>query len=192
MQFMGKWLGLAAALTMGTMALAQDGKSKPWWGVDVGFYHPTSNEISDRFGDTLFRLGIRPFEDRITKDWKFAVDFTVLTARKRGDRLLAIPLTFGFTRSFGNPEGSAIPFVQFGVGPAFYDYSITRDAPVETNGTTTERVKDSRWGGNANIEVGVMFNRRFSVSVRGDWYTKTDDFDFSGVSLSLSYAAFKW
>lgn len=183
------WGAGFALLGLAVPALGQS-RHKTWWGVDVGFYRPTSGEIRDAFGDSLFRFGLRPFENRITKDWKFAVDVTILSARSGDDRLLAIPLTFGFTRSFGNPEDTAIPFVQVAAGPAYYDYAIGRD--VEAEGTTTERVKDRKWGSNVNLEAGVMFNRRFSVSVRGDWYSKTDDFDFSGVSLTLSYAAFRW
>lgn len=180
---------LAAVLGLPASSSAQ-AHGKTWWGVDIGFYRPNSGEIRDAFGDSLFRFGLRPFENRITKDWKFAVDVNILSARSGDDRLLAIPLTVGFTRSFGNPEDAAIPFVQIAAGPTYYDYSIGREVEVQGNGT--EQVKGSKWGSNVNLEAGVMFNRRFSVSVRGDWYSKTDDFDFSGVSFTLSYAAFRW
>ncbi len=181
-------MGVLAALAASAMGQS---RNPTWWGVDLGVYRPNASEIRDAFGDTLFRFGLRPFENKITRDWKFTVDVNILSARRGDDRLLAIPLTFGFTRSFGNPEDAAIPFVQVAAGPAYFDYSIERDAP-ETQGKSTVQVKDRRWGSNVNAEFGVMFNRRLCLSLRGDWYSKADDFDFSGVSLTLSYAAFRW
>ena len=162
---------------------ADDGHHKRWWGVSFGVFVPNSGEIRDRFSDVFFRFGITPFEDRISEKWKFAADFNAVLASKNGNHMLAMPVTFGLARSFGSPEARAIPFVQFGVGPALFDYSIARGA---------ERFKATRVGGNANVEAGVLLDRRMAVTARADFYTRTDDFDFSGISLTVAYAVFRW
>ena len=174
-------------LSWAVASFAQD-REKPWWGLDLGVFRPSSGEISDKFGQNLFRIGFRPFTNRISEKWKLIYDFSIISASDSGERMLVIPLTVGFTRSFGDPEGDFIPFVQFGVGPAYYDYSLTRT----TFGPVTERFKTRRVGGNANLEVGAMFSKRFALVARGDWFTKADDFDFSGISITLSWAILRF
>jgi hypothetical protein len=182
---MRKWLSVGLVLVAGLSSAlgADDNDRKKWWGLSVGVFLPSSGEIQDRFDDVFFRVGISPFEDRISDRWKFAVDFNALFANKNGNRLFVAPVTVGFARSFGSPEARSIPFVQFGVGPAYYDYSIARGSG---------RVSTRRVGGNANVEAGILFDRRFALTGRADFYTKTDDFDFSGFSVTLAYAAFRW
>lgn len=168
---------------------------KNWWGLDVGAYFPTSSEIRDVFGDAMLRVGIRPFERRISDKWKFIVDVNALAARKHGSKLFIMPITFGFTRSFGSPDSNSIPFVQVAAGPAYYDYTIYRSTEISDmgdKGSDTERISKKRFGANANIEAGILLNHRFAIIARGDFYSKADDFDFSGISLTLSYAAFRW
>lgn len=166
---------------------AQD-REKPWWGLDLGVFRPTSGEISDKFGENLFRIGFRPFTNRISEKWRLIYDFSVISASDSGERMLLIPLTVGFTRSFGDPEGDMIPFIQFGAGPAYLDYNLTRT----TAGPVTERFKTSRVGGNANLELGVLISKRFALVGRGDWFTDADGFDFSGISLTLSWAILRF
>lgn len=190
------WItSLALAAGVSAAFASTDEDRKKWWGVDVGAYFPTQSEIRDAFGDTLMRFGVRPFERRISDKWKFIVDVHALSARKDGNKLFAMPVTFGLTRSFGNPESKAIPFVQVAAGPAYYDYTIYRDVEVSAEGgkkVERERISKKRFGGNANFEVGMLFDHRFALVARADVYTKSDDFDFSGISLTLSYAAFRW
>jgi hypothetical protein len=187
MQRMGKRALALLALFVGcSSAFAEDSASrdrKRWWGFDVGFFRPNSSEIRNAFDDYMIRFGFRPFEDRISEKWRVIFDFTVLAADRNDNRLLAIPVTVGVTRSLGSPESDLIPFVQAGIGPAYYDYSIVRG---------TERISTKRVGGNANLELGVLMSRRLAIVGRADFYTETDDFDFSGVSLTVSWAAFRW
>jgi hypothetical protein len=181
---MKKWIcvGLLGLLGATSSQAAYD-QHKRWWGLNVGVFIPNSGEIRDKFSDVFFRVGVSPFSDRISEKWKFAVDFNAVIANKNGNHMLVAPVTFGFARSFGSPEARAIPFVQFGVGPAFYDYDISRGS---------ERFDTTRVGGNANVEAGVLLDRRFAVTGRADFYTKTDDFDFSGISVTVAYAVFRW
>ena len=183
---MRKLFGVALSLLAvsgAVLAAEQNQDRRKWWGVSFGVFLPNSGEIQDRFDDVFFRVGISPFEDRISDRWKFAYDLNVMYANKNGNRLLVVPLTFGFTRSFGDPEARSVPFVQFGVGPAYFDYSIARGE---------DRIKSSRIGGTANVEAGILFDKRFAITGRADFYTKTDDFDFSGISFTVAYAAFRW
>lgn len=184
---------LAASISTALSATIDDRKN--WWGVDVGAYFPSSSEIRDIFGGALLRVGVRPFEQRVSDKWKFIVDVNALAARKHGSKLFVMPVTFGFTRSFGDPESKSIPFVQVAAGPAYYDYTILRNMEVEAEGgkgSSTERISKKRFGANANVELGMLFDQRLAVVLRGDFYTKADDLDFNGFSLTLSYAAFRW
>lgn len=184
---------LAAVFSTAFAAVGQDRRA--WWGLDVGGYFPTNGEMRDIFGDVLLRVGVRPFEQRISDKWKFIVDVNALSARKNGSKLFLMPVTFGFTRSFGSPESRTIPFVQVAAGPAYYDYSINREVEITAEGgkgSETERFSKKRFGANANIEAGVLIDKRFALVARADFYTKADDFDFNGISLTFSYAAFRW
>ena len=178
---MKRWTFLAVIGLSAASSFAADNKS--WWGASVGAFFPNSGEMRDMFGSAFVRFGIGPFEKRISERWRSTFDFAILGANKDGNRIFALPLTFGVTRSFGNPNSRSIPFVQVCAGPAFFDYDLGRGS---------ERFKTSRVGGNANVELGILFDRRFAITLRGDFYTKTDDFDFSGTSITFAYAAFRW
>src|SRR5215216_181721 len=124
---MKKWVCVGLLALLGAAStLAADDHHKRWWGLSLGAFIPNSGEIKDRFDDVFFRVGISPFDDRISDKWKFAVDFNAIIANKHGNHMLVAPVTVGLARSFGSPEARAIPFVQFGIGPALFDYDIAR------------------------------------------------------------------
>lgn len=191
---MKRLLGVVLAGVLVGGAVAQDSQSGSegqsqrrgsWWAIDGGVFFPSSSEIRDRFGDTLVRVGVRPFEAKIRENWTFTTDVTVLSARGGFSRLFALPVTAGFTRAFARKEEDIVPVVTVATGPAYYDYSILRADPVLP---VLNRVSTRRLGWNAHVETAFIVNQRLAVALRYDWYSKTDDFDFSGFSVGLSYA----
>jgi hypothetical protein len=52
--------------------------------------------------------------------------------------------------------------------------------------------RDSKIGWNANVEVGALLGRKLAITGRYDLYSKSDGFDFSGFSVSVNLALFRW
>ena len=164
-------------------------RERPWWGVDVGAYFPTDGEIRDRFGTALFRLGFRPFEPKRTGKWRIVTDLTVISASKFGNHMLLIPWTVGVMSTFGEPDKWPASFVSVGVVPAYMDYAIDR---LSSDQTTLIRFSAQKFGASAHVEAGVLLQPRLSVTGRYDWFSQSDDFDFSGFSLTVAYALWRW
>src|SRR5689334_17105456 len=98
---MRKGIAIALVGLIGvTSAFAAAEHKKKWWGLSLGVFLPNSGEIKDRFSDVFFRVGVAPFEDRLTSKWRFIVDLNTIFANKDGNHLFAAPLTVGFTRAF--------------------------------------------------------------------------------------------
>jgi hypothetical protein len=187
-----RWCFVAAATTLFALpGLGQekDESEKPWWGLDVGVYFPTDGEIQDRFGNAFLRFGIRPFETKRLGKWRVITDATVLAASKDGSRLLAIPVTIGVLSTFGKPDTYPLTFVTAGAGPAYYNYAIDR---LSDDQLSVNRISFSGFGFNAHAELGVMLQERLSVTGRYDWFSASNDFDFSGFSLTVAFAVFRW
>ncbi len=188
-------LSLLVAPSLGLCDPAQD-QEKPrdpkenrrhWWGLDVGAFFPTDGDIRDRFGGSMLRIGLRPFDPK-SGNWRFVTDVTILSGRRGDNRLLAVPLTFGFLKSFGNEDDETRTFVMIGAGPVYYDYAIER---LTNGGTTVTRIKERTFGTAAHVDAGIVFGNRFSITGRYDWMSRSRGFDFSGFSLTFSFALFR-
>ncbi len=180
--------GLALrALGQGSDQEQEEPKKKRWWAIDAGVYRPTSEEIRDRFGDYLFRVGVRPFGNELIGSGKPFIDATILTARQGSSHLFVLPVTLGFITSTGDENDDTISFASVGVGPAYYNYKIKRLV-----GSTIVTIKESTFGWSAHAEIGIRIQKRLTITGRYDWFSESNDFDFSGFSLNLSYAAFRW
>lgn len=166
-------------------AMVQGGK---WWALDAGAYLPVDAKVRERFGSTLFRFGLRPYQSRAVGKFKSKFDTTFITAYDRGDHILAIPVTFGFTGSSGTEQEKQIWFWGVGAGPAYFHYQIDRH--TGPNQITTYEGSSFGWG--AHGEVGVTLDNRTTFTLRYDWLSKQDIFDFSGVSFGVSMRLFKW
>ncbi len=176
-------LAVAAAIaTLAASAVAGDSNDR-WFGLQGGAYFFRSAELQDRFGNPLASIGIQPFTAKIGRDWQVIGDVHFLTASRNGNRLLAIPLTASVSKKLGNPNDRVLPVLRFGIGPSYYDYSIER---------TSGRVKDRTWGWNSNIGLDFVFDKRMALSFRYDQYSKTDDLDFSGLTISLTFGLIKF
>lgn len=176
---------VAALAAVSSSAFAQNQKD-PNWGVSVGYYIPTSGEIRDQFGDALLRYGISPISNKYSKNWAVTPDVSILSASRDGSRAFVLPLSLNLTKGFDQGNGTKT-FVSFGAGPAYFDYRLYR-----TVGLNVVEYKDKTVGWNANVEFGLLVNRRLSIEARYDVFEEQDGFDLSGWSISANYALFRW
>ena len=160
-------------------------------GVDLGLFMPTDSDVKDVYGKSWFRVGLTPLSFQQPGNWRFTFDLgflkrsrsTFVPEGKGGsfidDDVTLIPLTFGVTRSFSeNPD--FLPYVALRAGP--YYGNVNSDS---------FGVDKSGFGLNANAALGVSFSRRFYIEARYDWYSKFDDIDFSGFSISAGVKLFE-
>src|SRR5689334_18324196 len=80
-------------------------------GIEAGAYRPNSGLLRDRFGETIFRLGITPVMIKRQKDWVPSFEIGFMGASGNGDRFSLYPLTVGVQKSFGDPDQSTVPFI---------------------------------------------------------------------------------
>jgi hypothetical protein len=160
-------------------------KEKPLWGINLGAYFPVDSDISDLFGNALPRFGFSPVDRKFDKKFDIVTDVNILFANSDEARLFVLPVTVGVV--FGTGDQKSKGFVAVNAGPAYYDYVLFR-----FNGTGFDRFDARKIGWNANVEVGLLLNNRFSITGRYDWFNKSDDFDFSGFSLNLNYTFIRW
>jgi hypothetical protein len=160
-------------------------------GVDLGIFMPTDGDVQDVYGSSWFRVGVTPLSFQSPGPWRFTFDLGFL---KRSNDLLVpdgkggtvlsndvtlIPLTFGVTRSFSE-NTDFLPYIAFRVGP--YYVNVDSDS---------FGVDKSGFGVNANAAFGVSFSRRFYIEARYDWFSKFEDIDFSGFSISAGIKLFE-
>jgi hypothetical protein len=164
----------------------KDGGSRNYLGVRGGLYLPTDSEIKDIFGSSIFVVGLS-FDDftRQADKWRLTVDFDFITGKKDGNKFFAAPVTASVGRVFGSRDENIRPYVRFGVGVAYFDYSITRPA-------TLERFSEKRFGFGADAEVGIFVGERLRIAAKYVWFSKVDDFDFSGLSLTATVNLFRF
>src|SRR5437016_4839929 len=97
---------LAALVGASFIANAQSGmKFKfDYIGIEAGAYFPKSHLLRDRFGDSIFRVGITPVMIKRQKDWVPSFEVGFMGASGNGDHFGVFPLTVGVQKSFGDPN----------------------------------------------------------------------------------------
>jgi hypothetical protein len=188
---MRKLLSIVGSLALASTIFASVSQTQPQgrsmnWGLQVGAYLPVDSEIRDTFGDALIRVGIAPINNKFGRSFAIRPDLGIMYAKNDDAKLLLVPLTLNVVVGFG--QGQNMSYVSAGAGPAYYDYRLYRVTP----GPTLTEYDDSGLTWNVNVEAGLQLGSRLSLVGRYDWYPQKDDFDFSGFSLSLNYAIFRW
>jgi len=175
---------LAGLVAASVAANAQSNKWKfDYIGLDAGAYFPKSSLLKDRFGDTIFRVGLTPMMIKRQKDWVPSFEIGYIGARGHGDHMNVIPLTIGAQKSFGDPTQSTVPFVRAGAGLSYFDYDITRD--------DLTKAKGHKFGAVTSLEAGFQSSNRFRASVRYYLFPTQSGVDFSGFLISASFGVFK-
>jgi len=176
-------IGLASAMCI-TSALAQEEPredNRPYLGIKAGLYMPSDGEMRDIFGSSIFVFGIS-FDDfsKQADKWRLTLDFDFITGRDGDNKFFALPVTASVGRVFGGEDDQFRPFVRVGAGAAYMDYSLTRPS-------TAQRFSVKRGAATADAEVGVFFGDRIRLSAKYVWFSKVDDFDFSGLQLTATF-----
>jgi hypothetical protein len=183
-----KWTNamvVAAFAASAAFASAQNPNDNgTYLGLEAGAYFPTDTVIRNVFGSSLPRFGINFINNSQPNKLKPSFDFAVIGANKDGNRFLAIPLTMGVGQQYGSPTSSTRPYWRVGAGAAYFDYSID-----PTNSGTP--IAAHKIGLTAVGEVGVLLSERVRVSASYNYFSKQDDFNFSGWDLKVSFLFWK-
>ncbi len=183
-----KWtnaLAVVAVTASAALAAAQNPESNgTYFGFEAGAYFPSDTVIRNVFGSTLPRVGLNFINNSSPDQLKPSFNFAVIGANKNGNRFLLVPVTAGIGRQYGVPGTGTRPYWRVGAGAAYFDYSID----PTNSGTPTAAHKV---GFTAVGEVGILLNDRIRLSASYNYFSKQDDFNFSGVDVKLSFLFFK-
>jgi len=179
-----KWMNafaVAAFAAGAAVASAQNpDNSGTYLGLEAGAYFPSNTVIRNVFGSTLPRVGLDFINNSAPDKLKPSFNFAIIGASKDGNRFLAIPVTIGLGQQYGAPGTSVRPYWRVGAGLAYFDYSI--DPTNSGNPIAANKVGFTGVG-----EVGILLSDRVRVSASYNYFTKQDDFDFSGFDLKVSF-----
>ncbi len=190
---MGMRLGLLVGLTtlvMASGAMAQDQPpekqekkergARNYLGLKGGLYLPSDSEIRDIFGSNIIVVGLS-IDDftRQADKWRLTFDFDFITGKKDNNKFFAAPVTASFGRVFGNRDDDMRPYVRFGAGGAYFDYSITRPS-------NSQRYSQKKFGFSADAEVGVFIGETVRLSAKYVTLSEVDKFNFSGLQITAT------
>ena len=164
---------MAVVATGSAMAAAQTASL----GGNVGLYMPSNATVRAALGSSAMRFGFGPVDTQTRQDG-FRPSFGVINVSKNGNRLLAIPVTYGFERKLGSATGPFSPYYRVFGGGAYLDYRIGAQ-----NGKRFTPV----FGG----EVGLTLNSVARVFARYSVFSSTGGLNFSGLELVASFSLFK-
>lgn len=151
-------------------------------GVDIGVFFPTDSTVKDVFGSSWIRVGITPISLQRDNRWRFTFDVAVLSQSQDGDKVNLTPVTFGFTRSFGNGLTQGVrPYIAFRAGP--YWGSVD---------SLTLGVDKRQMGLDINGSIGLTFNNAFYVEARYDYISDFAGLNFSGFFISAGVKLFEF
>lgn len=142
----------------------------------VGAFRPSDSEVRDRFGGTLTRFSLLTFEPEKPAETRFTWEAGAYSASRTSyqggrNRVRLYTVGFGFQRGFGE-RANVRPYVVAHIGPYYGEVRV----PLEN-------IDESKLGLNLNACAGIIFNRRFYVEARYDYFSKIAGFDFSGFSI---------
>jgi hypothetical protein len=170
-------------LALATACLAVTASAKSDWyslGLTGGIVLPSSSELRDVFGSSWIGFGLSPTGKDMANRWSLSTDIELTYADKNGNRLLLIPVSAGVGRQFDSKDSDWTPYVAARVGAAYMDYAITRPSNLV-------RYKEETIGFDANAEIGMIYKKNLRFSVRYDVYSESNDFNFDGLTLGVSW-----
>jgi len=158
-------------------ALADDEKTP----IAVSFqvYYPTSSETKDVFGNAWTGFGLDVLRLQDTEKWRPLISFHGMTTNDIGDATI-IAANFGMQKTFGDEDDDVQPFVVLQAGPYWGDVEVP-----------SLGVDESKLGFNANVEGGIIINKRFQLKVRYDYYSRIGGFSFDGFTISAGIKLFE-
>jgi hypothetical protein len=176
-------VALLAAVAVPALAQEQIGL-----GPRVGVFFPASSELRSALGDSWVSIGLGATDNSTIKR-KLGLDWNFIYQSSRGNRVFVVTPSFGIMVPLQNQPvvgnyGTQL-YAAARAGISYLDYGITPTG-------STVRQSDRRFVMNGNVELGAAFGSNWRASVRYDLMPKTDGFDFSGLTLSVTYGIFRF
>ena len=151
------------------------------FGPTAGIYIPTNSKIRDVFGSG-FRFSLAPTTSELPTELKWLPAVSAISDSKDGNKFFLLPITASYVRHLShNPNIPIVPYVKLTVGPSYYDYS------VNINGT---RYAKKTVGYTAGLEFGAKVSKVITAYAKYNYFSKSDDLDFSGISLGVELNLF--
>lgn len=147
-------------------------KSEIALSIGYGAFLPTNSDTKDTFGSTWGRFSIDIFRPNPPEKWTPLIDLGLLSRDNNDSSVRLFALNGGVIRGFGGTE-SLQPYVILRAGPYY------GSVDVDSLG-----VDENKIGLNANAAIGLMFNKRYYVEARYDYFSKIGGFNFDGLTLS--------
>ncbi|MGE0001623.1 MAG: outer membrane beta-barrel protein [Fimbriimonadaceae bacterium] len=157
-------------------------------GPSAGIFFPTSSTLREALGDSWLSFGIGVTNGAQIKR-KAGLDWNFISQNSGGNRVLVITPSFGVMVPFQDKQVMGNVGAQFygaaRAGVSYIDYGITRPgAAIRETGR--------KFTFDGNVELGAGLGQMWKAYIRYDLMQKVDDFDFSGLSLGVSYSLFKF
>ncbi len=148
-------------------------------GGSIGLYMPTNAGVRAALGNSSPRLGFGPV-DTDQRQNGLRPSFGVINVAKNGNRLLAIPITYGYERKFGS--GVVAPYGRVFGGLSYLDYRLN--------------INGANFAGRKFVPVfggvlGVTLSSYARVFARYTVMSSTSGVNFSGLELVASFSLFK-
>jgi len=160
--------GLLLFCAVGSVVSAEEKQTS--LALTYGVFMPSNSDTKDVFGDSWQRFGLEVIRPEITTEWLRLIDISVLSRNDVGDVVL-VPLNVGFEKKLAGGEDAQL-------------YTILRAGPYYGKVEAPPDIDDSTLGLNANATLGVMFNKRFYIEARYDYFSRFAGFNFDGFTLS--------
>jgi hypothetical protein len=158
-----------------TSSKEQPRKQPHLFGLGIGSYTPINSDVRDVFGGTKLRVGLRPILRETPRRMRFMYDVSYYSLWKDDDQAVLVPLTVGVLQGFGQ-ETKLQTYVAVNAG-AFYGRV---EAP-------SVAVSESGWGFTANVNVGLIYNKRFTIEGRYEIMDRFAGFKFDSFSVLVAY-----
>ncbi len=180
---LGRTLAFAAAVAAAAVASAQ----KTPVGPRVGVFFPTDERLKAAFGDTWLSVGIGGVTGREAEARNGNLDWAVTTKRKDGNAIFITAASWGTKINLGesntgpfrrqNPSGFQ-PYFAARAGASYIDFAFTEGQ---------NRISGKQLGWNANVELGAVIGRNFSLAARYDFNPSYKGTSFSGFFLEANF-----
>jgi len=172
-----------AALALAGSANAQYDKQDLNFGGTIGYYMPTNSVIKDAFGKSVINYGIGPVGNKRPSSGSVTPSLEFISANKDGNKLFIGTFTYGYEKHLADDRSMTVPYIRGFGGLTYFDYGID---------LIGGRKSGKKIGTTAGAEAGLVFAGRLRLSARYNFFSKVDGLDFNGLTLSATYALFKF
>lgn len=152
-------------------------------GPSVGVFLPTDTKIQSIFGSSIFKFGVSLGPAPKLSADKFGPSLAVVDVSNGGQHVTVLAGMVSYNLAIPSPSKRFLPYVKLGVGGSYADYSFN----YGVNHYSAKKILPV-----VQAEAGIVFERNWELSAAYDWIGSTDGFNFSGLSISLTYTVFRF